>query len=275
MIELALVAHAARTRTADSGAYSNEEIPMTLCGRLWSIFIAPTYPNWLLIFVLAWCGVWSIKPLHPADFAIEHILTVLFIGLLVVTRRRFPLSHLSYSLIMVFLLLHGVGAHYTYSEVPYERWFGAAASWFGVEHFSIDKLFGFERNQFDRLVHFGFGLLFAYPAREIFLRIAKVKGFWGYFLPIDVMMSFSMLYELIEWAVAIVMSDGVGQSYLGTQGDVWDAQKDMAIAMLGAVIAMVTTALINVRLQRDFTKEFNESLTASGGPLGENGLVKR
>jgi putative membrane protein len=158
--------------------------------------------------------------------------------------------------------------------VPYERWFATIASWFGVEHFSFDGLFGFKRNQFDRLVHFSFGLLFAYPAREVFLRIARVKGFWGYFMPLDVMMSFSMLYELTEWVVALVMSDGVGQSYLGTQGDVWDSQKDMALAAFGALLAMTLTAVVNSRLQRDFAREFNDSLTARGGPLGENGLAR-
>jgi putative membrane protein len=242
---------------------------------LWRAFTAPSYPIWLFGVVLVWLGLWSIKPPHPADFALEHILTVLLIGLLVATRRRFPLSHLSYSLIALFLLLHAIGAHYTYSEVPYERWFATVASWLGADHFSFDGMFGFERNQFDRLVHFAFGLLFAYPTREVFLRIAKVKGFWGYFLPVDVMLSCSLLYELIEWVVALVMSDGVGQSYLGTQGDVWDAQKDMAIAALGGLIAMGITAVVNLRRQPDFTREFRQSLTVSSGPLGENALKRR
>lgn len=257
------------TNGAGRSNSSHETLMTHLSRRLWSAFTAPSYPRWLLGVVLLWTGAWSINPLHPADFAIEHILTVLLLALLIATRKRFPLSHLSYSCIAVFLLLHAVGAHYTYSEVPYERWFACAT---GI---SVDRLFGFERNQFDRLVHFAFGLLFAYPAREVFLRVAQVKGFWGYFLPLDVMMSFSMLYELLEWGVAMVMSDGVSQSYLGTQGDVWDAQKDMALAAFGALLAMATTALINVRLQRDFAQEFNHSLTAHRGPLGENSLTKR
>ena len=107
---------------------------------------------------------------------------------------------------------------------------------------------GWERNHFDRLVHFFYGLLLAYPMREMFLRVADVRGFWGYFLPLDVTMSTSMLYELIEWAAAESSAATSAQAYLGTQGDEWDAHKDMALASLGALIAMLVTALINWRL---------------------------
>jgi putative membrane protein len=185
---------------------------------------------------------------------------VLFVALLVVTRRSFPLSHLSYTLIFLFLALHIVGAYYTYSLVPYDRWIGSVASWAGAEDFSLDESLGFTRNHFDRLVHFAFGLLLVYPAREVFLRIAEAKGFWGYYLPFDVVMTFSLVYELLEWAIAAVFAPEVGQSYLGTQGDEWDAHKDMALAGLGALITMTTVALINARWQRDFAREFIASL---------------
>ena len=231
-------------------------------------FRSPAYPAWLLGVLIAWFACWCWGPAHPMDFAIEHILTAAFLGLLIWTRRRFPLSNLSYTLIFLFLALHVVGAFYTYSEVPYQRWAAAI----GVD---IDGLFGFKRNQFDRLVHFSFGLLLAYPAREVFVRIAKVRGFWGYYLPLDVMMSLSMVYELLEWGVAVVMAPDVGQSYLGTQGDEWDAHKDMALASLGALLAMGAAALVNRRCQRDFAAEFTESLRADGrGPLGEAALAQ-
>ena len=111
---------------------------------------------------------------------------------------------------------------------------------------------------------------------EVFLRIADVRGFWGYFLPLDLTMSTSMIYELIEWGAATTFGDGLGQSYLGTQGDVWDAHKDMALASLGAVIAMGVTALINARLQRDFAREFADSLRVKGRrPLGEDEIARR
>ena len=95
------------------------------------------------------------------------------------------------------------------------------------------------------------------------------------FLPLDVMMSFSMLYELLEWAIAVLIAGDVGQSYLGTQGDEWDAHKDMALASLGALLAMLLTALINGRYQRDFAAEFAESLhVARAEPLGEVRLAE-
>jgi putative membrane protein len=124
---------------------------------------------------------------------------------------------------------------------------------------------------FDRLVHFSYGLLLAYPIREMFLRIGNVRGFWGYFLPLDLTMSTSMLYELIEWGAAEYFGGDLGMAYLGTQGDVWDAHKDMALASLGALIAMLITVLVNRRMQRDFAREWAESISVkSRQPLGEN-----
>lgn len=239
--------------------------------RCW--YRSPGYPAFLLVVVIIWFACWSWYPEHPQDFLLEHILTVFSISLLVATRRRFPLSHLSYSCIALFTCLHIVGAFYTYSLVPYDRWAATVASWFGVEGFTITEAFGFSRNHFDRLVHLAFGVLLAYPAREIFLRIAAVKGFWGYYLPLDLVISFSALYELLEWGVAMIFAGDVGQSYLGTQGDEWDAQKDMALAALGALLTMTALALINARWQRDFAREFNDSLRVKGPPPEPDALL--
>jgi putative membrane protein len=239
--------------------------------RRW--YRSAAYPAWLLALLVGWFLCWCWFPEHPQDFLLEHILTVLFVALLIATRRHFPLSHLSYTLIFLFLVLHIVGAFYTYSLVPYDRWSATAASWVGVEGFTLNQALGFERNHFDRLVHFAFGLLLAYPAREIFLRIAEVKGFWGYYLPIDVVISFSVTYELLEWAVAAIFAPEVGQSYLGTQGDEWDAHKDMLLAALGAFLSMFVVALINARWQRDFAREFNHSLRVKGPPPEQTGRL--
>jgi putative membrane protein len=134
---------------------------------------------------------------------------------------------------------------------------------------------GWERNQFDRLAHFLYGLLLAYPTREVFLRVAKVRGFWGYFLSLDLTMSTSMSFELLEWAVAEVFGGPLGVAHLGTQGDPWDAHKDMALAGLGAFIAMSITALVNSLLQRDFAEEWIQSLQVnSSKPLGEEKIVR-
>jgi putative membrane protein len=117
--------------------------------------------------------------------------------------------------------------------------------------------------------------MLAYPIREIFLRVVNVRGFWGYFLPLDITMSTSMIYELIEWAAAVIFGGDVGQAYLGSQGDEWDAHKDMALASLGALIAMSVTAAINLRYQRDFAREWVESFRVKGkAPLGEDKLIR-
>ena len=217
----------------------------------------------LLVLFAVWWIIWAFHPWYFSDWMIENILTVLFILSLVVTRNRFRLSNLSYWLLFVFLLFHTVGAHYTYAEVPYEKWTAALG-------FSVDDTFGFERNMFDRLVHFSFGLLFVYPMRELFMRVAHAKGAWSYYLPVEMIMSVSMLYELIEWAVAMLVGGDLGMAYLGTQGDVWDAHKDMALASLGAAIGMTVVAIVNWRMQRDFAVEFIESLKVKNPiPLGE------
>jgi hypothetical protein len=119
---------------------------------------------------------------------------------------------------------------------------------------------GWQRNQFDRLVHFLYGLLLAYPLREIYLQVADARGFWGYFLQLDVTVTSSAMYEMVEWLAAVMFGGELGVAYLGTQCDVRDAQKDMLMAGLGAALAMSITAAINIRFQRDFAREWQESL---------------
>jgi putative membrane protein len=214
---------------------------------------------WVLAAIYAaWWVLMAIEPLDRSDWFMENALVVLGIGLLVFTYKPFPLSRVSYTCIFVFMMLHALGAHYTYAKVPYQEWIPALAG---------------GRNHFDRLVHFSYGLLLAYPIREMFLRIGNVRGFWGYFLPLDLTMSTSMLYELIEWGAAVTVGKDLGAAYLGTQGDIWDAHKDMALASLGALIAMIVTALINRHLQRDFAREWAESIRVKRKqPLGEEAL---
>jgi putative membrane protein len=212
----------------------------------------------LCVIYAGWWVLMAIKPKHFDDWLLENVLVVAAAALLWFTRKSFPLSRVSYTCIFVFLMLHSLGSHYTYAEVPYQKWF---------------PIFEGGRNHFDRLVHFLYGLLLAYPIREMFLRIGNVRGFWGYFLPLDLTMSTSMLYELVEWLAAIVVGKELGMAYLGTQGDVWDAHKDMALASLGALIAMTVTALINWRMQRDFAREWAESIRIKRKrPLGEEAL---
>ncbi len=220
------------------------------------------------LFFIVW-AVLAVRPMYREDWAVENILVAAFVLLVAIFHQRLLLSRLSYTLIFLFLCLHETGAHYTYSEVPYDRWF---RSFFGV---SLNSLLGWERNNFDRLVHLSYGLLLAYPVREVYLRVANVRGFWGYFLPLDLTMSTSMIFELFEWGAATLFGGDLGAAYLGTQGDIWDAHKDMALASLGAAVAMLITGLLNVYLQRDFAREWADSLRVKHQkPLGEDELAR-
>ena len=227
------------------------------------------YLLYLSILFLAWWLVLAISPYNRADWMLENVMVLIAVMVIAASFRQFPLSRISYTLIFVFLCLHEIGAHYTYAQTPYDQWF---QHYLG---FSLNELLGFQRNQFDRLAHFTYGLMLAYPIREMFIRIVEVRGFWGYFLPLDLTMSTSALYELIEWFAALLVGGDLGAAYLGLQGDVWDAQKDMLAAAIGALLAMVITAVININLQRDFAKEWNESLKVKGRhPLGEYAIMK-
>lgn len=197
----------------------------------------------MILYAMVWV-VTAIRPLFPADWMLENILVVIFVPALILSYRYFPLSDLSYLLITAFMILHAIGAHYTYAETPIGYW--------------MQDWFGFGRNHFDRVVHFSFGLLMAYPVREIFLRVAHTRGFFAYYLPFDVTLAFSGAYEIIEMVIAVLVSPDAGDAYLGTQGDTWDAQKDMALAALGAVICMIVTAGIRSLLKKPHTPDYEE-----------------
>ena len=195
----------------------------------------------------------AIKPWYQQDWMLENILPVVFLAYLWGTVNKLTMSKASYTLIFIFMAFHEIGSHYTYAEVPYDAAFKSLT---GV---SFNSLVGWHRNNYDRVVHFLYGLLLGYPIRELYFRIADARGFWGYFLPLQFAMATSMLYELIEWGAANVVGGNLGMAYLGTQGDIWDAHKDMALASLGALIAMIITAIINYKVQKDFAREWSES----------------
>jgi putative membrane protein len=219
-------------------------------------------------FSLLWCAL-AFYPFNRRDWALENLLVVVVVTVLVLTRRRLVFSKISYTLMFIFLCFHEIGAHYTYAEVPYDAWFHA------VTGRSLNQLLGWQRNNFDRVVHFLYGFLLAYPIREVFLRVADVRGFWGYLLPLEFTMATSMMFELFEWGAAVVVGGDLGAAYLGTQGDIWDAHKDMALASCGALLSVIITAIINVKLRRDFAREWAESLRVKHPqPLGEEAIKR-
>lgn len=176
------------------------------------------------LYVAIWTAL-AVAPLQRSDWLLENMLVFIAVPALVLGARRLRLSSLAWSGLFVFGVLHAIGAHYTYSLVPVERWLQALGM----------TLQG--RNDYDRVVHFSYGLLVLPAVSEWIGRRTGIRGFWGWMLPVSFIALHSMIYELIEWLAATAFGGELGQAYLGTQGDVWDAQKDMALALLGSVLA--------------------------------------
>ncbi|TAJ27359.1 MAG: DUF2238 domain-containing protein, partial [Nitrospirae bacterium] len=166
-----------------------------------------------------------------------NILPAVLVGCLVVTYRTFPLSNLSYLLIGLFLTLHSVGAHYTYAQVPVGYWAETALE--------------LSRNPFDRLVHFCFGLFLTYPVLEVLVRFLSVSGFVSYYVSVMTPLGLSGLWEILESWVAQAVRPEEGIAYLGSQGDIWDAQQDIAAALYGALLCLLLTVTIRKVLQRE------------------------
>ena len=188
---------------------------------------------WLWIFLTVFTSIWVNTLIGTNDlnnWFLENTLTVLFMLFLFFSFRKYQFSDLSYLLICVYLCLHVYGSKYTYAENPFGYW--------------LKDYFHFGRNHYDRIVHFSFGFLLAYPMRELFLRWLKYPKTVSWILPIEITLSVSGLYELIEWAVADVFFKAQGDAYLGTQGDIWDAQKDIFMAFMGAILSTTIVSLI-------------------------------
>lgn len=186
---------------------------------------------------LAFWGWMAFAPLDRETWLLENGLAFVLWIVLLVTHRHFAFSQLSCVLLFVFLLMHAFGSHYTYSKVPIGFW--------------VQDWLGLARNHYDRAVHLAFGLLLAYPMREVLLRLAHLHGAWSYIAPPAAVLTFSSLYEIIESWAAQVMDPEVGMAYVGAQGDVWDGQKDMSLAFAGSIVAMALTAVWHWRTGRE------------------------
>ena len=195
--------------------------------------------RWLLWGLFAWylllSGWTAYGPVDREFWAIASILPACLVVGLIVLHRWMPLSPLSYVLITLFLSLHTIGVHYTYAQVPIGAW--------------MDQALHLGRNHFDRVVHFSFGFLLAYPMEEAFRLLAHARGWVLYYLPVMTILGLSGLWEIVESWVAGAVHPELGITYLGSQGDIWDAQKDMAAALYGAMLC-VTLLLIARSLRR-------------------------
>ena len=193
------------------------------------------YPKRLLLkILLAWYVLFSVvMAIAPADrqfWAVASVLPALLVVWLVITHRAFPLSNASYMLITFYLTLHTIGVHYTYAKVPVGMWLG--------------QILDLNRNHFDRIVHFSFGFLLTYPLEEAFRLLAGVRGWILYYLPVITILGLSGLWEIIESWVARMARPDLGLAVLGSQGDIWDAQKDMTAAFYGSILSVVLLILV-------------------------------
>jgi len=201
-------------------AISNERVPFAI-------------NRWMQLFLLVFVAIWISTFIGTTDMSnwiLENVLVFIFLPCLFFTYRKYQFSDTSYLLLCIYLSLHVYGSKYTYAENPFGFW--------------LQDVFHSSRNHYDRIVHFSFGFLLAYPMREMFLRGLGYPKWVAWLLPIEITLSVSGFYELIEWAVADVFFKAQGDAYLGTQGDIWDAQKDIFLAFSGAIIATTIVSIV-------------------------------
>lgn len=184
----------------------------------------------LLLGSAAAIGLSLYQPAMIVDWLLENLLVLVMFLALAFSYRRLPLSDLSYLLIFFFLCAHEWGANHKYADVPLGEWMKV---WLATD-----------RNHYDRVMHFVFGLFLAYPVQEIFLRTGGRANAWSYWIPVEASLAFGALYEMLEWIVASIVSPNAGEAFVGMQGDMWDAQKDLALGAVGAVIAMALVFLL-------------------------------
>jgi len=178
---------------------------------------------------------------YPEVALLQHIPTMLLIVAAPWLLRRWPLSTSAVACIVAFMALHTLGGRYAYSNVPYDDW---ARSLTGT---SLSDAFGWTRNHYDRLVHFAFGALSVIPVAEIARRWGGLGPRGAALTVLGWVLAISCLYEIFEWLLTIVAAGETADRYNGQQGDIWDAQKDMALATLGAILVMAMGPIIRNR----------------------------
>ena len=176
-----------------------------------------------LFYIVIWIAL-AIDPSYRDDWLLENVMVFIAIPILLYSDKRVHFSSMSLWMLFGFFILHGIGAHYTYSEMP----------WFSP----VTQFFGFERNHYDRLIHFLFGFLLFLPYYELFSSFWKSKR-TTIVVTFLFLLASSGVYEVIEWIATEITHKELGTAFLGTQGDQWDAQKDMALGHLGTILAFL------------------------------------
>ncbi|MFC3193351.1 DUF2238 domain-containing protein [Marinicella sediminis] len=200
--------------------------------------------HWFIwLFAMLFVVEFTLLAINPASRSVwflENLLVFVFVLLVIKYHRRLCFSEPAWLMILVFLMFHELGVYYTYSHVPYQQWSAAIFS------DDIVRSAAWQRNHYDRWVHFLFGLLIVLPVRELCVQISQSHSSWTSFVAFNVIVAVSALYELLEWAVAIVFGGELGVEYIGIQGDVWDSHKDLFMAVTGALLTLLVRFMIRV-----------------------------
>ena len=191
----------------------------------------PRVQKWLIAAALIALAFAQIAQPYPGIAPLHHLPTLAILLAAPFLLTRWKLSNAAVLCIVAFLALHTIGGRYTYTNTPYDAWFDTLTGQ------SLNELMGWSRNHYDRLVHFSFGLLSILPAIEILERYAKVSRRLALYIAVEFVMGISAIYEIFEWGLSVMLSPENVEAYNGQQGDFWDAQKDMALAFCGALIA--------------------------------------
>lgn len=196
-------------------ATSAERVPFLPNKFLWTIGT---------LFTAYWIYGWFFNH-NMENWIIENLLVMILLPVIIFSNKWHRFSDLSYLFLFVFVMLHCYGAFYAYTTNAFGEW--------------LKETYHLWRNPYDRIVHYSFGLLIAYPAREILLNRFKVSPRAAWLIPIEIAFSLGTIFEMIEWGVAELTTPATGETYVATQGDVWDAHKDIALAAVGAATCML------------------------------------
>lgn len=196
----------------------------TSCSRLQLLLL-------LTLAVLTLALGWA--PLDRFTWTIEQLLVIIAVLGVVLVQRRLRLSASASLQLFGFLVLHQIGAHYTYSRVPYDD------AWQALTGYRLTEALDLQRNHYDRLVHFAYGLLLARPIREVVQGLTGLRGWRSAYVALEFILASSAGYELMEWLGADLLAGDAAEAFVGAQGDPWDAQKDMALAFVGALLSLV------------------------------------
>ena len=166
----------------------------------------------------------AINPHDRADWAMENLFPISQLVAVIIAYRHFKFTRLAYYMIFIYLFLQSWGGHFTYAEAAPFNWLR--------DHFHL------KRNDYDRVAHFMLGFLVAIPVREILMQVIQTSRRWLAFITASIILAIGAFYEFIEWWVAVLATPNLGDKFLGTQGDIWDTQWDMFLALVGAVCTL-------------------------------------